>query len=342
MTHKLLIVDDELPNLRLLERLFSSEYECLTASSAESAIRLLEQHDIAILITDQRMPGMSGIELLKATATLRPHMVRILLTGYTDVEALVEAINSGLVYMYFTKPWNNGDLKLKVSRARDHYENNKKRESLTSANDRLRQRLAANKVATTESLGEMLRARDEHQHAHAIRVQSLALLIAEKMNLKNMEKEELAIAAMLHGLGTIDLWAVASRSDSQIDRKLTQAECEAKLLNVIFELTNVAELIKSQSENFDGTGSPAGLRREEIPLAARILRVADEYDSLLQPENSAAMLPDEAIRFLVQGANRQFDPDVIDALSKLETNPSRNYDGSKSQMTPLLKQAIPA
>src|SRR5438552_19144229 len=107
MTYKLLIVDDEAANLRLLERLFSRDYYCLLASSGAEAIQLLEQHDVAILITDQRMPRMTGIDLLKRTAELRPYMVRILLTGYTDVEALVEAINCGLVYMYITKPWVN-------------------------------------------------------------------------------------------------------------------------------------------------------------------------------------------------------------------------------------------
>src|ERR1700704_5186696 len=141
MTYKLLIVDDELANLRLLERLFRPDYYCLTASSGEDAIRLLSQHDVAILITDQRMPQMSGIDLLKRTAELRPHMARILLTGYTDVEALVEAINCGLVHRYITKPWNNDELKLEVSRALEQYENNKTRSALEVANERLRMRL---------------------------------------------------------------------------------------------------------------------------------------------------------------------------------------------------------
>ncbi|HUS08948.1 MAG TPA: response regulator, partial [Pyrinomonadaceae bacterium] len=78
MKYKMMIVDDERANLRLLERLFASDYECLTASSGEEAIQLLRQHNVAILITDQRMPQMTGIELLKQTAGLRPHMVRIL------------------------------------------------------------------------------------------------------------------------------------------------------------------------------------------------------------------------------------------------------------------------
>src|SRR5712671_1017294 len=100
ISHKLLIVDDEMANTRLLERVFREEYYCLLASSGEEAIRLLDQHEVAVIITDQRMPRMTGIELLKKTADRRPHMVRILLTGYTDIEDLIEAVNCGLVYMY--------------------------------------------------------------------------------------------------------------------------------------------------------------------------------------------------------------------------------------------------
>src|SRR6185436_4795511 len=178
MTYKLLIVDDEAPNLRLLQRLFASDYECFMASSGPAAIKVLEQHDIAIIISDQRMPGMSGIELLKATAQLRPHMVRILLTGYTDVEALVEAINCGLVYMYFTKPWNNDDLKLKVSRARETYENNRKRNSLLSTNDRLLRTLKETHLAVVDGLADMVRVRDQREFNNALRVRGYALAIA--------------------------------------------------------------------------------------------------------------------------------------------------------------------
>jgi DNA-binding NtrC family response regulator len=138
---KIIIVDDEPANLRLLERLFRNDYEVVTAESGEEALRLLSQHDAALLITDQRMPGMTGVELLKHTATVRPHMVRIILTGYTDVETLVEAINSGHVYKYVTKPWNNDELRLTVSRALDHYETNKARHELEMINQRLTARL---------------------------------------------------------------------------------------------------------------------------------------------------------------------------------------------------------
>jgi two-component system sensor histidine kinase/response regulator len=141
MPYKIMIVDDEPANLRLLERLFRNDYGVLTAESGADALHLLQEHDVALIITDQRMPEMSGIELLKRTAAIRPHMVRIILTGYTDVESLVEAINSGQVYRYVTKPWSNDDLRLTVSRALEHYETNKARHELEMVNQRLVARL---------------------------------------------------------------------------------------------------------------------------------------------------------------------------------------------------------
>ena len=141
MKYKIMIVDDEPANLRTLTRLFRENYDVLMAESGAEALTLLAQHDVAWLISDQRMPQMSGIELMKQTVALRPQMVRILLTGYTDVGALIEAINSGLVYHYVTKPWNNDDLKLIVSRALERYEAMKSNHLLEMDNQRLRARL---------------------------------------------------------------------------------------------------------------------------------------------------------------------------------------------------------
>src|SRR5256885_1529714 len=98
MRYKILIVDDEAANLRALERLFRDEYDVLKATSGVEALVSLEHHDVALLISDQRMPEMTGIELVERTVALRPHMVRILLTGYTDVGSLIDALNCGPVY----------------------------------------------------------------------------------------------------------------------------------------------------------------------------------------------------------------------------------------------------
>lgn len=141
MAYKILMVDDESANLRALERLFRDDYDVLTAGSGADALEVLRLHDVAVLIVDQRMPGMSGIELLKNTLQLRPRMVRIILTGYTDVDALVKAINCGQVYKYVTKPFNNEELRLTVARALEHYETNKARHELEMTVQRLTGRL---------------------------------------------------------------------------------------------------------------------------------------------------------------------------------------------------------
>ncbi len=162
MKYKIMVVDDEPANLRTLERIFRQDYQVVTAPSGAEALALLERHDVALLISDQRMPAMTGIELMKRTVSLRPQMVKILLTGYTDVEALIEAINTGLVYRYLTKPWNNDDLRLTVSRALEHYEAMKSRSILAMENERLRARLREISDTAMESLEQTGSSRSEH------------------------------------------------------------------------------------------------------------------------------------------------------------------------------------
>lgn len=152
MTYKIMIVDDEAANLRTLHRLFRQDYQVITAESGVEALTLLQQHDVALLISDQRMAGMTGIELMKNTTALRPQMVKILLTGYTDVEALIESINCGLVYRYITKPWNNDDLRVTVTRALEYYETVKSKHLIAMENRRLRAQLGRISELANESL----------------------------------------------------------------------------------------------------------------------------------------------------------------------------------------------
>lgn len=154
MNYKILIVDDEPANLRALERLFRGHYDVLTATSGIAALEVLREHDVALTIADQRMPEMTGIELLTQTVALRPRMVRIILTGYTDVNALVNAINCGQVYRYITKPWNNEELQLTVKLALEHYETNKSRWEVELSNQRLLARLQEIQTLATISCSE--------------------------------------------------------------------------------------------------------------------------------------------------------------------------------------------
>ncbi|MEM1309084.1 MAG: GAF domain-containing protein, partial [Cyanobacteria bacterium P01_H01_bin.153] len=120
---KLLVVDDEPDNLDLLYRTFYRQFRVLRAESGHAALDLLTRHpDVAVIISDQRMPGMSGTEFLRQTAVEYPNIMRIILTGYTDVEDLVGAINQGKVFKYVTKPWEATDLKMVVAQALDAHQ----------------------------------------------------------------------------------------------------------------------------------------------------------------------------------------------------------------------------
>ncbi|WP_017651243.1 response regulator [Fortiea contorta] len=117
---KILVVDDEPDNLDLLYRTFYRDYKVLRATSGPAALDLLSlEGEVSVIISDQRMPIMSGTEFLSLTATQYPDIIRIILTGYTDVEDLVEAINAGKVFKYVTKPWEAEELKAVVRQALD-------------------------------------------------------------------------------------------------------------------------------------------------------------------------------------------------------------------------------
>jgi response regulator RpfG family c-di-GMP phosphodiesterase len=120
---KMLVVDDEPDNLDLLYRTFRRDFQVLRAESGAAALEMLaSEGEVAVIISDQRMPEMKGTEFLSKTVPQFPNTMRIILTGFTDVEDLVEAINSGQVYKYITKPWDPVELKTVVKRAAETYE----------------------------------------------------------------------------------------------------------------------------------------------------------------------------------------------------------------------------
>ena len=119
---KMMVVDDEPDNLDLLFRTFRRDFQVLKAESGINALEVLAaEGEVAVIISDQRMPEMKGTEFLSRTVPQFPDTVRIILTGFTDVEDLVEAINSGQVYKYITKPWDPNELKAVVQRAAETY-----------------------------------------------------------------------------------------------------------------------------------------------------------------------------------------------------------------------------
>lgn len=321
MTYKLLLVDDETANLRLLERLFREDYLCLTASSGEAAMEFLDQHDVAVIISDQRMPRMTGLELLKRSADRRPHMVRILLTGYTDLEALVEAVNCGLVYMYISKPWTNDDLKLRVSRAVEHYENNKFRHSLAANNERLNARLKEMRLGLIRTVARILQLRDPYLSLHAVRVSKYAEMLGEKLGLNEELLWDMMAASFLHDLGivgTTDNIYPTLGTEQNVSVLKDHATRAAEVVSSVSELKNASEMVRYHYENFDGSGGPLGLIEDQIPLGVRILRVAKSYDLLsTPPHNEQGVSHDKAIEKLRRRSGKEFDPIVVETFADL-------------------------
>ncbi len=138
----ILIVDDEEAILESLRLTLSGDYRVLTAPTGKEALEILEREPVALVIADQVMPGMSGVEFLEKVIELDPRIMRLMLTGYADLSSIVRAINEGRIYRYIAKPWEPDDLRQNVKRALEAYElageNVQLASALADANERLR------------------------------------------------------------------------------------------------------------------------------------------------------------------------------------------------------------
>jgi putative nucleotidyltransferase with HDIG domain len=319
-----MIVDDEPADLWRLESLFSLSHHALCATSGEEALRLLEQHDVALLITEQRLPGMTGAELLERAAELRPHMVRMMLAAHTDADALVAAINRGQVYHYATKPWDEEDLLLTVAGALRHYEVTRSRHEAEETNKRLARRLRAMTRGVVRAIADTLEAKDRYVYGHARRVSGYATAIGRRMRLGVYELEQIGLAALLHDVGKIstpDSILLKPAALDEEERAVVRLHSErgARLLAAVPEMEEVAAAVRHHHENYDGTGYPEGLAGEHIPLASRVIHVADAYDAMTSPRPFRDALDHaSAVRALANGAGSEFDPEVVGAFCGLE------------------------
>jgi putative two-component system response regulator len=324
MNYKILVVDDEPANLRLLERLFRRDHTVICAQSGAEALELLKLHDIALIISDQRMPGMTGIEFLKRAAELRPSTVRIILTGYTDVNALVEAINSSVIYKYVSKPWVNEDLQQTIFRAIEHYETIKNQHELKLKNDRLKSSLTSTREGFVRMISEMLEIKGSRMPVHARRTSHYAVSAGRQLNLQAKELEQLSTAAFLHEVGHIHfpdelLFKTTGLSDEERRLKKSYFEQGLQLFANVPEMEDVSSIIRGIHEDFDGGGYPDGLAGERIPLQSRILAVADAYDEMTSVLSSEpAETHAEAVKSLQLRSGTRFDPEVVETFCRLE------------------------
>jgi len=323
MNYKILVVDDEPANTRMLDRILRDHYDVVYAHSGADGLEALNVHDIALIISDQRMPGMTGVEFLKRSAEVRPHCVRIILTGYTDAADLVDALNSGVVYKYVTKPWVNSDLVQTVKRGLSHHETIKAQHRLNLDNERVRIRLTGLEESVVKLCTELLGFKSERWRERAPRVREFSLSVGKALRLDDAAMVTLSKAAYLHGIADIFLpvgllYREAALSENERAFVTSSRERGLSLLENITDSEEVALAIRHISESYDGSGSPKQLIGVQIPLISRIIAVAKAYDEMIFSDSSSfGRAESEAIGELQAASGSRLDPAVVKSFCGL-------------------------
>ena len=339
----LLFVDDEENILNALRRLFRPlAYKILTAGSGAEALAILEHEPVDLIISDMRMPLMDGAQLLEQVRAKWPDTLRILLTGYADVGSTIAAINKGEIYRYIAKPWEDNDIILVVRHAleRKLLEQEKHRlEQLTlRQNEELKTLNASLEVKVQERTAELKKSfitsvrifsnlfelRAGRLAGHSRRVAELARSLAQHMGMSDADIQDVIFAALLHDIGKIGLpdslleKPFPSLNSDERAQVMTHPTIGQTALMSLDRLKGAAELIGAHHERFDGLGYPNSLAGTDIPLGARILAVANEYDALQHGALLSRHLNSaDANEFINKKSGQRYDPAVVKAFNKI-------------------------
>lgn len=332
--HTILIVDDEPPTLLVLRFIFRREgYHVLTAETAAEAMALLNRQPVSLVIVDQNMPDMTGIELLKQIRQKWPDTFRVLFTAYADAATIANAINEGHVFHYVTKPWDNDHLRAVVREGVRRHELTHNRRQLGARVLRQTAQLQARNVSLEQIVAErtaeveaknaaleetllgvvrtlsgILEMRGIGPKGHALRVSQGCEWIGNRLNLPPERRLELSMAATLHDIGKVSLPDDLVRKDPFAFTRVEAAMYREHpllgqaMLSGIRQLEGVGRIIRCQGEWYNGAGYPDGLVGEQIPIGSRIIAVVDAYEERR----------DESL--LQQGIGRRFDPQVTTLL----------------------------
>lgn len=317
--HTILLVDDEINNLQLLRRTLRHDYNILTASNGREALEIIEGKgdEIALIVSDQKMPEMAGTEFLKLVAGNYPDIIKILLTGHLDVDAIVDSINDCHLYQYIVKPFDPEELKLTIETGLRKFEllNNK-----TVILKDLRELF----YKTIKLIASALDAKDPYTHGHSLRVTMYSLILAKKLNLDDSMLEEIETAGLLHDIGKIGipqkiLCKPGKLTDEEFEVMKSHPEQAEKMLMGIKKLTVVSNWLRCHHERWDGKGYPYGLKGDEIPISGRIIALADTYDAMTSTRSYRQALTHEtAIEEIKRCSGTQFDPILAELFVSCE------------------------
>lgn len=347
---RILCVDDEQNILSSLRRLLRQDgYEIHAALSGQEGLDILRQTPIDLVISDMRMPEMDGAEFLARVCEEWPDTVRILLTGYADINSTISAINRGEIYRYITKPWDDADLRLGVRHALGIQELKREKirlEGLTARqNEELRElnasleekvatrtadlrkaneQLKSSFITTIKVFTNLLELRAENLAGHSRRVADAGRKIGVQLGLSENELNDIFVAGLLHDIGKIGLSdtliakPVSLMSGEEIGAYRKHPVKGEQLLMAIDDLHNAAKIVRFHHENFDGSGYPEGIAESMIPIGARILAVANDYDAYRAGTLSTRRhTQEEAMRLLIENSGGRYDPEVVAAMRML-------------------------
>jgi putative nucleotidyltransferase with HDIG domain len=331
-SNRILIVDDEeLIRSLACAMLESAGYSCTTASSAQEAIKLLEGPDkFSLMISDLKMAGMSGLELLDQTRLKFPDLPIIMVTGVHDISVALTAIRRG-AYDFLPKPFESEQLLAAARRSLEHrrliienraYQTNL--EALVAARtEQLRkamQDLEQSYDITLGALGDALDLKDAETEGHCKRVTAFTVAMARANGLSSDKVRIIARGAFLHDLGKMAIPdAILCKPGKLNERELAIMREHSyrgyKMVCRIPFLQEAAEIVYAHQERWDGKGYPRGLRGEQIPLGARLFAVADTLDAICSDRPYRAAQPFSVARSeIVAGSGTQFDPAIVDVF----------------------------
>ena len=323
--YKILIVDDEQDNLQLLYRTLRRDYDVTRAQGPLEALEILKDNNFNCILSDHKMPDMDGVEFLKRSADLYPDTIRLLVTAYSDVEILMNAINYAKIYRYIKKPYSPEELLHIVQLALEYYQ-------LREDNKKLISDLKDLFSGTINAIMDALDSKDSYTLGRSRRVAFYTTKIISVMNLPKTEKATIELAALLHDIGMIGvqediLHKIETLSDNEREDIRKHVFYSVKILEDIKQLDKVTDIIKYHHEFYNGNGYPFGVKGEEIPLGARIIAVADAYDSLVsfRPYREG-LTPEDAIKKIEEERGKQFDPYILDIFESIADEANREWD----------------
>jgi len=349
--HAVLFVDDEVNILKAIQRLLRHEpITVLTASRSQEALELLERADVQVVVTDQRMPEMNGVDLLARIRERHSDLVRMMLTGYSEMNIAVDAINKGEIFRLITKPWDDDELKATLRQAFDHYDlkneirrlnqvtreqNFKLQDMNKNLEEKVRERtrqldqknsdLRTAYIQTVGALAEAIDAKDSYTRGHSERVAVYASRIGRQMSMRKEMIERIYFAGLLHDVGKIGVPDAIITKPAKLNHEEYLSIQEhptigARILEPVEFLREIVPCVRHHHEWFNGSdrGYPLRLAGDRIPLPSRVILVADTVEAMTSDRPYRKALPLEVVvKELHKFSGSQFDPTIVTAFLAL-------------------------